>query len=106
MDVLQPDLSRCGGLAVARRVAHLADDLNVLIVPHSWGSRPADCGLPHFSAFLKSETLLEFNTSADVLSRGLAKKPLQVPDGVVDVPDTPGLGVEPDLDTIERLQTA
>ena len=106
VDILQPDLSRCGGLTVARRIAHLADDLNVLVVAHSWGSDILTAASLHYSAFLKCETFLEFNTSADPLSRELAKNPLEVHDGHVAVPDTPGLGIEPDLEAIARYRIA
>jgi L-alanine-DL-glutamate epimerase-like enolase superfamily enzyme len=104
VDVLQPDLSRCGGLTVARRIAHLADDLNVQVVAHSWGSDILTAASLHYSAFLKCETFLEFNTSADPLSRELARNPLEVRDGHVAVPDSPGLGIEPDLEAIERYR--
>jgi len=105
VDVLQPDLSRCGGLTVARRIAHLADDINVQVVAHSWGSDILTAASLHYSAFLKCETFLEFNTSADPLSRELAKNPLEVRDGHVAVPTTPGLGIDPDLDAIERYRS-
>jgi L-alanine-DL-glutamate epimerase-like enolase superfamily enzyme len=104
VDVLQPDLSRCGGLTVARRIAHLADDINVQVVAHSWGSDILTAASLHYSAFLKCDTFLEFNTSADPLSRELAQNPLEVRDGHVVVPTTPGLGIEPDLDAIERYR--
>ena len=104
IDVLQPDLSRCGGFTAARRIAYLADDLNVQVVPHSWGSDILAAASLHYSAFLKCETFLEFNTSADPLSRELAKNPLDVRDGHVAVPDDPGLGVEPDPEAIERYR--
>jgi L-alanine-DL-glutamate epimerase-like enolase superfamily enzyme len=106
VDVLQPDLSRCGGLTVARRIAHLAEDLNVQVVAHSWGSDILTAASLHYSAYLKCETFLEFNTSADPLSRELAKDPLKVRDGYVDVPDKPGLGIEPDVEAIEHYRIA
>jgi L-rhamnonate dehydratase len=106
IDVLQPDLSRCGGLTVARRIAHLAEDLNVQVVAHSWGSDILTAASLHYSAYLKCETFLEFNTSADPLSRELAKNPLKVRDGYVEVPDKPGLGIEPDVEAIEHYRIA
>jgi L-alanine-DL-glutamate epimerase-like enolase superfamily enzyme len=106
VDILQPDLSRCGGLTVARRIAHLADDLNVLVVAHSWGSDILAAATLHYSAFLKSETFLEFNTSADPLSRQLVTNPLQLEDGHVRVPGTPGLGIEPDVEAIDYYRIA
>ena len=104
VDVLQPDLSRCGGLTVARRVAYLADDLNLQVCAHAWGSPLLTAASVHFAAFVRGETFLEFNTSNDPLSRGLALAPLALERGYVAVPERPGLGVEPDLDEIDRLR--
>jgi L-alanine-DL-glutamate epimerase-like enolase superfamily enzyme len=36
VDVVQPDLTRCGGLTVAMQVARLADEAGIDVVPHSW----------------------------------------------------------------------
>ncbi len=104
VDVLQPDLSRCGGLTVARRVAHLADDLNLQVCAHAWGSPLLTAASVHYAAFVRGETFLEFNTSNDPLSRGLVVAPLAMEDGYVEVPQRPGLGVEPDLDEIDRFR--
>ena len=94
VDVLQPDLSRCGGFTIARRVAYLADTLNVQLCPHAWGSEILTAATLQFVAFLPRETFLEFNTSADTISRELIATPLQLRDGLIDVPTAPGLGVE------------
>jgi L-alanine-DL-glutamate epimerase-like enolase superfamily enzyme len=104
IDVLQPDVSRCGGLTVARRVAALADELNIMVCPHSWGSDILTAATLHFVASLGQETFLEFNTSTDPLSRGLVKEPLQMIDGYVSLPSGPGLGIEPDMGAIQRLR--
>jgi L-alanine-DL-glutamate epimerase-like enolase superfamily enzyme len=44
VDVLQPDLTRCGGFTVARKIVHMAERANLLVIPHSWS--PA-CSPPH-----------------------------------------------------------
>jgi L-rhamnonate dehydratase len=103
VDVLQPDLSRCGGLTVARRVAYLAEERNLLVCPHAWGSDLLTAATLQFVAFLPRDTLLEFNTSADPLSRDLVATPLRLEDGMVRVPEGPGLGVEPDMEAIRAL---
>ena len=103
VDILQPDLSRCGGLTVARRIAYLAEERNLLVCPHAWGSDILTAATLQYIAFLPRATYLEFNTSTDVLSRGLVASPLQMADGAVRVPDGPGLGVEPDMDVIRGL---
>ncbi|MCW2950994.1 MAG: mandelate racemase/muconate lactonizing enzyme family protein [Conexibacter sp.] len=106
IDVLQPDLSRCGGLTIARRIAYLADELNLMICPHAWGSDLLTAATLHFVAFLPHETFLEFNTSSDALSRSLVAEPLRLEDGMVRLPEGPGLGVVPDMEKIRALAVA
>jgi L-rhamnonate dehydratase len=106
IDVLQPDLSRCGGLTVARRIAYLADELDLMVCPHAWGSDILTAATLHFAAFLGRETFLEFNTSRDELSRSLVADPLKLEGGVVRVPAGPGLGVVPDMEAIKALAVA
>lgn len=53
---------------------------------------------------MKGETFLEFNASSDPLSRGLVLETLELKDGYVEIPDRPGLRVDPDLDEIDRLR--
>ena len=36
VDVIQPDLSRCGGITVAKRVAEMSEQAGIDLVPHSW----------------------------------------------------------------------
>ena len=103
VDIVQPDMSRCGGLTVARRVAHLTDDLNVAICPHAWGSDVLTAATLQFVAFLPRETFVEFNTSDDLLSRDLVTEPFELVDGRIRLPDKPGLGVELNMDTVEKL---
>jgi len=34
VDIIQPDVTKCGGLSEFRRVAHMAEDHNVQVIPH------------------------------------------------------------------------
>lgn len=106
VDVVQPDLSRCGGLTVARQIAHMAQEANVAVCPHAWGSQLLTAATAHFVAFLEQESFLEFNVAADEISGGLVDEPLTLADGFVAVPTRPGLGVEPDLEALESMRVA
>jgi L-alanine-DL-glutamate epimerase-like enolase superfamily enzyme len=106
VDVLQPDLSRCGGLTVARQVAYMAQEANVMVCAHAWGSQLLTAATLHFAAFLSGQTFLEFNVGTDAISEGLVDRPLQIVDGHVAVPTGPGLGVDPDMERIRFLQVA
>jgi L-alanine-DL-glutamate epimerase-like enolase superfamily enzyme len=84
----------------------MAEELNIAVCPHAWGSELLTAATLHFVATLPRETFLEYNTSDDPLSRSLVAEPLELVDGYVRVPSGPGLGVEPDMEAIRALQVA
>jgi len=104
VDVVQPDLTRCGGFTVARKIAAMADQANILVIPHSWSSDLLTSASLHFNAFLRRASFIEFNTSEGPLSRSLVKEPLRLKDGYLDVPEGLGLGVEVDEESIRKYR--
>lgn len=106
VDVVQPDLTRCGGFTVARKIVHMAEMRNRLVIPHSWSSDLLTAASLHLTAFQRRAEFVEFNTSQGPLSRLLVKNPIRMKDGLVPVPQGPGLGVEVDDAVIERYRVA
>ena len=106
VDVLQPDLTRCGGFTVARKIVHMAERANVLVIPHSWSSDLLTAASLHLNAFQRRAVFVEFNTSQGPLSRAMVKEPLRLVDGYVSVPGGPGLGVEVNEETLEKYRIA
>jgi len=106
VDVLQPDLTRCGGFTAARKIVHMAELANVLVIPHSWSSDLLTAASLHLNAFQRRAVFVEFNTSQGPLSRSLVREPLKMVDGCVAVPDGPGLGVEVNEETIAKYRIA
>jgi L-rhamnonate dehydratase len=101
VDVIQPDLSRCGGVTVAARVAHLAEEAGIDLVPHSWLTHLLTGFSLQLIASLPRARFVEFNVSQSALTRGVAPAALKLEaDGTVLIPDAPGIGVEVDLDFI------
>ena len=106
VDVLQPDLTRCGGFTAARKIVHMADMANVLVIPHSWSSDLLTAASLHLTAFQRRAEFVEFNTSQGPLSRAMVRNPLRIVDGFVDVPTAPGLGVEVNEETLAKYRIA
>jgi len=104
VDILQPDLTRCGGFTVARKIVHMAERANVLVIPHSWSSDLLTAASLHLNAFQRRAVFIEFNTSQGPLSRELVKNPLRMQDGYLEVPSAPGLGVDVNHDVIEKYR--
>ena len=106
LDVLQPDLTRCGGFTVARKIVHMAELANVLVIPHSWSSDLLTAASLHLNAFQRRAVFMEFNTSQGPLSRAMVKQPLKMVDGYLEVPSGPGLGVEVSEETLAKYRIA
>ncbi len=104
VDVLQPDLTRCGGFTVARKIVHMADRANRLVIPHSWSSDLLTAASLHLTAFQRRAEFVEFSTSQGPLSRMLVKEPIRMKDGFLPVPMGHGLGVEVDDAVIEKYR--
>jgi D-galactarolactone cycloisomerase len=105
LDVAQPDVCIVGGLTPARRIARRAYDHGVPLVPHVWGTPVALAASLQLIATLPGEPWLEFDRSPNPLREELAVESFAPDDdGLVAVPNGPGLGVELDEDAIERYR--
>lgn len=104
VDILQPDLSRCGGLTVAQHVAREAELHNTPIIPHNFKSGLLMSATLQFIAALPDARYLEYCGQETVLSRSLVEEPVTVRDGWVEIPQRPGLGVTLNEATIARYR--
>jgi L-alanine-DL-glutamate epimerase-like enolase superfamily enzyme len=105
-DVLQPDLSRCGGLTVGRQTADFAMRRGIDCVPHAWLTDILKAASLHLNAYLMNSLYLEYNVSTASLLNNLCTKRIEMKDGWIPVPDGPGLGVEVDERMVKRFRVA
>lgn len=104
IDVLQPDLSRCGGLTVGRQVADLAMRRQIDCVPHAWLTDVLKAASLHLNAYMLNSQFLEYNVSTASLLNNLCHEHLGLVDGYISVPSKPGLGVEVNEEMVERFR--
>ena len=102
VDVVQPDVTRCGGLSEALRIAQQAEGRGVMCVPHAWKSGVIKAASLHLNAVLETAYFQEYCVAETPINRLLTRERMPVEDGWVAVPDQPGLGVELDPDVLER----
>ena len=101
IDVVQPDLTRCGGLTVAAQVAAAAQAAGREIVTHSWLTDLLHAYSLHYLATLSRAHWVEFNVAQSGLSRGVAARRMTLDaDGTVAVPVGVGIGVEVNEDFV------
>ncbi len=101
VDVIQPDLTRCGGITVARQVAQMAGRAGIDLVPHSWLTHLLTGYSLQLIATLPRARFVEFNVSQSPLTAGVAPTSLTLDDeGYVPIPDGVGIGIDVDTDFI------
>ena len=109
VDVAQPDVGRVGGLTEAIRVCHMAEDRGRLIVPHCWNSGIGIAASAHLAAAIPHCPFIEYlpaDLTDSPLRTELADDGLSMNDGVLSLPDKPGLGLELNLDALEKFRSA
>ena len=103
VDILQPDLAICGGLTEARRIDALAGAHNLRLAPHLWAGAIAFFAGLHLSAASSSSWILEYSLGANPMLHDLIAEKIVVKDGMIDIPNTPGLGVTVREDVVKAF---
>ncbi len=101
--VVQVDVSRVG-LTEAMRVARLADAHGVPCVNHTYALDGDLLASLHFAAAAPRTLLFEYPARPNELREALFRDRLVPVDGVVRVPDEPGLGLHLDLAALEQFR--
>jgi L-rhamnonate dehydratase len=94
IDIIQPDISRCGGLTEVKKIAANAIDSNIMLVPHAFKTGILVAATIQLIASLPHVPFLEFSVTESAIRKELLLKPFVQKDGFVEVPSSPGLGIE------------
>jgi L-alanine-DL-glutamate epimerase-like enolase superfamily enzyme len=106
MDIAQPDVCKVGGLSELRRIAWLAEEAGIEVVPHGWNTAIGLATDLQFGASLSGRSFVEFNVGNTLIEQ-LAYPPFRLDkDGCLEVPSTPGLGIEIDRDVLKKFETS
>jgi D-galactarolactone cycloisomerase len=101
-DIVQPDVTKVGGISEERRIAWMAQDNGIRFIPHGWNTAvglAADLQLA--SAFVDTEWVEYLDGSPyidDIVTIGWSLDP----DGMLSIPTAPGLGISLDVDAVTR----
>lgn len=112
VDILQPDIAGCGGLSEAVKIASLATLHGVRIVPHVWGTGVHIAAALQFMAAMVPdpvrvspiEPIMEFDRTHNPFRQAVLARPIEAVDGVVAIPDGPGLGIEVNRDALAEFR--
>ncbi|MEL7964957.1 mandelate racemase/muconate lactonizing enzyme family protein [Vreelandella neptunia] len=108
VDIVQPDICGVGGVSEMRRVADMAAMYGVRLVPHVWGTAVCLAASLQFMAALPPnpprrkpiEPIMEFDRTENPFRQAIVQTPLEHNQGVMTIPDGPGLGIEINRDAL------
>lgn len=103
LDIVQPDATKCGGLSEARRIAWMAYDHGIGFVSHGWNTALGLAADLHLAAAIPVARYVEYLTPAPYIDELLVDPPTLDKDGLLTIPDAPGLGVEIDRKALARF---
>ncbi len=103
-DIVQPDITRCGGISEMKKISDMADMNGVQLVPHGFSTGILIAATVSFLAATKHCDLIEYSQSNSALFTHLLTNMIEFKDGYVHVPEQTGLGVKLNDEIINRYR--
>ncbi|BCP55264.1 mandelate racemase [Kaistia sp. 32K] len=106
-DVIMPDVPKCGGLAESKKIANLAETYYIPFAPHLVSTPIGTMATCHTCATVPNFLVLEWHALEE---REVWDSYVKLPNGAksivenghIRIPDTPGIGVELDMDSVRK----
>ncbi len=103
VEIVQPDVTRAGGISECLRIADMARRRGRRCVPHAWSTGIIKAATLHVLAAMEEAEYMEYCVQTTPLNRELVREQFPLADGFVAIPQAPGLGVEIDEDALRRF---
>src|SRR5579862_7554799 len=98
-----PNLTKCGGLTGAWRIAWMAYEHNVQWVPHGWNTAIGLAADLHLSAAMPVARYVEYLTPCVYLDEIITEPFRPDAEGYLIIPEKPGLGIEINREAIKQF---
>ncbi len=101
-DIVQPDVTKVGGISEERKIAWMAYDHGIRFVPHGWNTALGLAADLHLASASPNTELVEYLMGSPFID-DIVETPWKLDaDGMLPVPSAPGLGVSISLDAVEK----
>ena len=105
VDIVQCDVIWSGGFTECRKIANYAYANYLPVIPHVFSTAVSLIANMHFLASLSNGGMLEYDRNVYPLRDELTTHKVTVADdGYVYLPEGPGLGIELNMDTVEKFR--
>lgn len=102
-DIIQPDVTKVGGISEERRIAWWAEEHGIRFIPHGWNTALGLAADLQLASAIPGTDMVEYIAGSPFID-GIVAEPWKLDDeGWLDIPDAPGLGVMLDLEAVARF---
>lgn len=101
-DIVQPDVTKVGGISEERRIAWIAEENGIRFIPHGWNTALGLAADLQLASASKDTDLVEYLTGSPFIDDIVETRWKLDESGMLPIPAVPGLGVSLDLDAVER----
>ena len=101
-DIIQPDVTKVGGISEERRIAMMAQDYGIRFIPHGWNTAVGLAADLHLASAFPDTDLVEYLTGSPFIDDIKIGGWKMDEDGMLAIPNSPGLGLELDSALIEK----
>jgi L-rhamnonate dehydratase len=101
VEIVQPDVTRAGGISECMRIADLARRRGRRCVLHAWSTGIIKAATLHVLAAMPDAEYFEYCVQETELNQRLVDERFELVDGEVEIPTRPGLGVTLDEEVLQ-----
>ena len=105
-DVVQPDVTKVGGISEERRIGWMAQEHGARFIPHGWNTAIGLAADLHLASAFPDTDLVEYIDGSPYVDAIVAEPWRLDGEGMLAIPDRPGLGIQLDNDAIARYADA
>jgi L-alanine-DL-glutamate epimerase-like enolase superfamily enzyme len=102
-DIVQPDVTKVGGISEERRIGWMAQEHGIRFIPHGWNTAVGLAADLQLSSAFPGTDLVEYIDGSPYVDEIVAEPWRLDEDGMLPIPDGPGLGVKLDLEAVRRF---
>jgi len=101
-DIIQPDVTKVGGISEERRIAWMAGEHGIRFIPHGWNTAVGLAADLHLASAFPGTDLVEYLTGSPFIDEITVGGWTLDADGMLAIPDRPGLGLTLDRDALAK----
>jgi L-alanine-DL-glutamate epimerase-like enolase superfamily enzyme len=99
-DIVQPDVTKVGGISEERRIALMAHDHGIRFIPHGWNTAIGLAADLQLASAFRDTDLVEYLTGSPFIDEIAAGGWKLDSEGMLAIPAKPGLGIEVNLEAL------